>query len=196
MDIFELMPENFDLTGYQYILLTYTWDIKFDGKRRAHLVANGKVTIKPPEEDVWSKVVNTESVSTAMFLVMLNGIKILAADISSAYLMADTKEMMYTRLGQEFGVWAGKLAIIRKALYGLIGSCAQLHCHLCAELDKIGFKPSKAGFDLWMRDAGDHYEYVAKYIDDILIMSKDPNAILYLLQKLKGPYKLKGDGSP
>eukprot|EP00957_Ditylum_brightwellii_P043920 3331869-Ditylum_brightwellii.AAC.1 len=56
----------------------------FDGRRRARLVANGKVTIGPPEEDVWSGV-------------------ILAADISSAYLMADTKEMMYTRLGPEFG---------------------------------------------------------------------------------------------
>ena len=81
-------------------------------------------------------------------------------------------------------------------LYGLIGSCAQFHCHLCAELEKIGFKSSKADPDLWMRDAGDHYEYVAKYIDDILIMSKDPKAILDLLQKPKGPYRCKGVRSP
>eukprot|EP00957_Ditylum_brightwellii_P052598 3988613-Ditylum_brightwellii.AAC.1 len=47
-----------------------------------------------------------------------------------------------------------------------------------------------------MRDAGDHYEYVAKYTDDILIMSKDPKAILDLLQKPKGPYEFKGVGSP
>eukprot|EP00957_Ditylum_brightwellii_P074778 5682832-Ditylum_brightwellii.AAC.1 len=88
--------------------------------------------------------------------------------------------MMYTRLGPEFGDWAGKLAIIRKALYGLIGSCAQFHRHLFAELEKIGFKPSEADPDLWMRDAGDHYEYAAKYIDDILIMSKDSKANLDL----------------
>eukprot|EP00957_Ditylum_brightwellii_P051185 3880314-Ditylum_brightwellii.AAC.1 len=54
MATFELMPENFNLTGYQYVPLIYTWDVKFDGTRRAYLVANGKVTIKPPEEDVWS----------------------------------------------------------------------------------------------------------------------------------------------
>eukprot|EP00957_Ditylum_brightwellii_P050170 3804222-Ditylum_brightwellii.AAC.1 len=64
---------------------------------------------------------------------------ILDADITSVYLMADTKEMMYTRLGPEFGDWAGKLAIVRKALYGLLGSCAQFHRYLCAELEKIGF---------------------------------------------------------
>eukprot|EP00957_Ditylum_brightwellii_P102781 7832712-Ditylum_brightwellii.AAC.2 len=52
MDAFELIPENFDLTGYQYVPLIFVWDIKFDGRRRVCLVANRKVTIGPPEEDV------------------------------------------------------------------------------------------------------------------------------------------------
>eukprot|EP00957_Ditylum_brightwellii_P051180 3879844-Ditylum_brightwellii.AAC.1 len=71
--------------------------------------------------------------------------------------MAMTKEKMYTRLGPEFGDWGGKLALINKALCGLVGPCAQFHRHLCAELDMLGFYPSKADQDLWIRDAGDHY---------------------------------------
>ena len=67
LDTFELMPDGFDLNGYQYVPLIYAWDVKFDGRRRARLVANGKVTIGPPEEEIWSGVVNTESVRTAMF---------------------------------------------------------------------------------------------------------------------------------
>jgi hypothetical protein len=196
METFTLVPDGFDLKGYQYVPLIYAFDVKFDGRRRARLVANGKVTIGPPESEVWSGVVNTETVRTAMFLAMLNNLKILAADISSAYLMATTKEKMYTRLGPEFGDWAGKLAIIDKALYGLVGSCAQFHRHLCAELDKLGFRPSKADQDLWMRDAGTHYEYVAKYIDDILIIAKTPMEILDKLKKPVGPYDFKGVGSP
>ena len=148
METFKVIPDDFDLRGYQYVPLMYAWDVKFDGRRRARLVANGKVTIGPPEAEVWSGVVSTEAVRIAMFLGMLNGMKILAADISSAYLMADTREHMYTRLGPEFGEWAGKRAIIKKALYGLIGSCAQFHRHLCIGLDRIGFKPSKADPDL------------------------------------------------
>eukprot|EP00957_Ditylum_brightwellii_P037746 2854557-Ditylum_brightwellii.AAC.1 len=35
MATFELMLENFDLTGYQYDSLIYAWDVKFDGRRRA-----------------------------------------------------------------------------------------------------------------------------------------------------------------
>eukprot|EP00957_Ditylum_brightwellii_P079349 6032800-Ditylum_brightwellii.AAC.1 len=53
--------------------------------------------------------------------------------------------------------------------------------------DWAGFKPSKADPDLWMKDASDLYEYMAKYTDDILIMSKNPKAILDLLHEAKGP---------
>ena len=46
-----------------------------------------------------------------------------------------------------------------------------------------------------MQDAGDHYKYIAKYIDDILIISKDPMSILEGMKKPKEPYDFKGVGS-
>ena len=79
-----------------------------------------------------------------LFLEKLNDFKILAADISFSYLMADTEEMIYTKLGPEFGYWASLTAIVKKVLYRLIGSCARFHKHLCKELFRIGFKPSKS----------------------------------------------------
>jgi len=196
LDVFEIMPEGFDLSDYQYVPLIYAFDVKFDGRRRARLVGNGKRTTGPPPSEIWSGVVSTDAVRTAMFLGKLNNLKICAADISSAYLMANTKEKMYTKLGPEFGDWGGKTVLVKKALYGLIGSCAQFHKHLSMELSKLGFVPSKADSDLWMRDAGDHYEYVAKYIDDILIIAKNPLDILNEMKKPKGPYEFKGVGSP
>ena len=59
----------------------------------------------------------------------------------------------------------------------------------------MGFKPSKADYDLWYRTAasGDHYEYVATYVDDILAFSRDPMAIINEIQK---DYSLKGIGTP
>ena len=64
------------------------------------------------------------------------------------------------------------------------------------ELAKLGFVPSKADTDLWMRDAGDHYKYVAKYIDNILAIAKEPLEILEKMKKPNGRYKFKGVGSP
>ena len=132
-----------------------------------------------------------------MVVAKLNGLKICAADITSAYLEAYTSELKYTVLGPELGPqWAGKRVKIDKALYGLIGSCSSFHSHLCKQLYKIGFRPSKADSDLWIREQDDHYEFVGKYSDDLLVMYKDPIGILKQLQKPIGPYSMKGIGTP
>ena len=33
LDTFELIPDGFDLSRYQYVPLMYAWDVKFDGRR-------------------------------------------------------------------------------------------------------------------------------------------------------------------
>ena len=35
----------------------------------------------------------------------------------------------------------------------------------------MGFEPSKADFDLWIKDFGTHYEYICVYVDDIIAAS-------------------------
>ena len=58
-------------------------------------------------------------------------------------------------------------------------------------LSDNGFFPSKAEPDIWMRDCGDHYEYIATYVDDLAIASKNPQAII---DALETKFKLKGTG--
>jgi len=58
---------------------------------------------------------------------------------------------------------------------------------------KLGFLPSKADSDLWIKDCGSHYEYISTYVDDLLVMSKNPMAII---DELKKEYQLKGVGAP
>jgi hypothetical protein len=57
----------------------------------------------------------------------------------------------------------------------------------------MGFAPSKAEPDIWMRKNGDIYEYIAVYVDDLAIAAKDPKAITDLLME-KHKFKLKGTG--
>ena len=45
-----------------------------------------------------------------------------------------------------------------------------------------------------MRDAGDHWEYIACYVDDLLIASKNPQAIVDSLEGKPNNFKLKGTG--
>ena len=68
------------------------------------------------------------------------------------------------------------------------GACS--HDKLFDILHQIGFKPSKADPDIWMKSSKDdnHYEYNAVYVDDLAICMKDPKAFC---DTLKEKYKLK-----
>ena len=118
-----------------------------------------------------------------------------AADIGNAYLPAKTKEKVYIVAGPEFGPeLEGRFMIIEKSLYGLTTSAARWHEELSKSLRSMGFTPSRADSDLWIKDCGSHYEYISTWVDDILIASKDASAVLDELIQLS--YKLKGVGEP
>ena len=100
---------------------------------------------------------------------------------------------MYIIAGPEFGDREGHVLIISKALYGLHSSGLRWSERLADVLRSMGFFPSKAEKDIWMRDKGDHYEYIAVYVDDLLIASRAPETVIEVLVK-EHCFKLKGTG--
>lgn len=58
----------------------------------------------------------------------------------------------------------------------------------------MGFTPSKADGDVWMRRVNGLYEYIAVYVDDLAIASKDPKKITDELISPRYKLKLKGVG--
>ena len=95
--------------------------------------------------------------------------------------------------GPEFGDIEGHVLIVRKALYGLKSS-GKMWGERCADIFRsIGFTPTRTQDDIWIRDKEDHYEYIARYVDDLAIVSKDPQSIIDLLTETHR-LKLKGTG--
>jgi hypothetical protein len=180
--------------GYTFIRCHFVYDVKHDLRRKARLVAGGNMTA-PPRDSVYSGVVSLRSIRLALLAAELNGLSIMAGDVGNAYLEAETKEKIYTIAGPEFGELEGHILIIRRALYGLRTSGARWHERFAETLRAEGFKPCKADPDLWIRDAGDKYEYICVYVDDLLCMMKDPQAFMDRLKCVHG-YKLKGVGPP
>lgn len=116
------------------------------------------------------------------------------ADVGNAYLYGKTREKLYAIAGPEFGPKiAGHVLVFDKSIYGLRTSGARWHENFSESLRQLGFFPSRADPDLWMRDAGDYYEYLASYVDDLIIASRDPEAIIAALEQY---YTLKGVGKP
>jgi len=109
-------------------------------------------------------------------------------------LNAKTREKVYLVAGPEFGEeLCGRILVVEKAIYGLLSSAARFHECLSDKIRSLGFSPSKVDSDLWMKNKGDHYEFIATYVDDVLIWSKDPVAIM---KELQNTFTMKGVGVP
>jgi hypothetical protein len=85
--------------------------------------------------------------------------------------------------------------IIKKALYGSKSAGAAFRALLAETLYNIGYVPSRADPDVWLRptfkpDGFEYYEMVLCYVDDILSISHDPESSLWGLQST---FKLKDD---
>jgi hypothetical protein len=137
--------------------------------------------------------VTLRGIRTVTFLSELNGLELWGANIGNAYLKSVTKEKVYIIAGPEFGPRAGHTLIIYKAQYGLRSSGLRWHEKLADVFRSMGFFPSLADKDIWMKDKGDHYEYIAMYVDDLAIGSKAPKEITDELENTY-KFKLKGTG--
>eukprot|EP00980_Cylindrotheca_fusiformis_P015627 scaffold4484_cov57-Cylindrotheca_fusiformis.AAC.1 len=144
----------------------------------------------------YSSVVSRDSVRIALTIAALNGLDILACDIQNAYLSAPCREKIYCVAGPEFGSDVGKTMVVKKALYGLKSSGASFRAMLAQTIYNIGYRPSKADPDVWMRpatkpDGTRYYEYVLCYVDDVTIsISGNP---MEAIEGIKAVFKLKDD---
>ena len=179
---------------YQKIRVHFVYAVKHDLRHKARLVAGGHMT-KPSKDSVYSGVVSLRSMRMALLVGELNGLQPMVGDIGNAYLEALTKEKVFFIAGPEFGELEGHVMIIFKALYGLRTSGARFHEKLSETLREMGFTPSFADQDLWLRERDDHYEYICVYVDDIMVICRDP---MKLFDSLKNDYNyiLKGVGPP
>jgi len=78
--------------------------------------------------------------------------------------------------------------VIVKALYGLKTSGAAWRAHFTDTLHSMGFTSSFADPDVWYRadsepDGFEYYTYILVYIDDILVISYQPETIMSVIAK-------------
>jgi hypothetical protein len=192
---FEILEEGESApSGWKQSSGHLIWDVKMDFTRKARWVKDGHRTADPITSN-YAGVVSRDSVRIALTYAALNELDVFAADVQNAYLQAPSSEKHYIICGKEFGeANEGRTALIRRALYG--GKCAGrdywLHMRSCMEY--LHFTSCKADADVWMRpankaDGTSYYEYVLLYVDDCLVVSENPEAILR--QEIGKYFKLK-----
>ena len=95
--------------------------VKFGGRHKARLVADGHLTPEPAE-NIYSGVVYLRNLRLVIFLGKLNNPDIWGADIGNANLEAFTDEKLYIVAGPEFQELEGYILLFLKQLYGLKSS--------------------------------------------------------------------------
>jgi hypothetical protein len=90
-------------TGYQKIPYHMVFDVKYDLRHKARLVAVGNWTVND-KEDIYSGVVCMDTLRIGFFLGELYRLSCCAYDIGSSFLHGKTKEKVYITAGPEFGV--------------------------------------------------------------------------------------------
>jgi Reverse transcriptase (RNA-dependent DNA polymerase) len=182
------------LPDYKRIIVHFVFAVKHDLRHKARLVAGGHLT-DASIEGTYSGVVSLRSLRIALVAAELNNLEIMVGDVSSAYLEAYTQEKVCFIAGPEFGDLQGHLLVIERALYGLRTSGARWHDRFADTLREMGYFPCKADPDVWMKDCITHYEYVCVYVDDLMVIGKNPKDFLDTLTE-KYHYQLKGVGKP
>ena len=100
--------------GYQKIRVHLIFAVKYDGRHKTRLVADGHLTPEPVES-IFSGVVSLRNLKLVIFLGKLNNLELWGADISNAYLEAPTEEKVYIVAGLEFEVWEGYILTFSKS---------------------------------------------------------------------------------
>ena len=180
--------------GYQKIRVHLIFAVKYDGRHKARLVADGHLT-PDPVESIYSGVVSLRNLKLVIFLGKLNNLELWGADIGNAYLEAPTEEKLYIVAGPEFEDWEGYILTLSETLYGLKSSWKRWAETLHDILEDMNFIPSRADQCIWLKKNNklNLYEYIAVYVDDLCIAAQDPKEIINIL-KSKYNLKIKGDG--
>ena len=186
------------LIGYTEIKCHMIFDVKMDFTRKARFVAGGHMT-EAPATITYSSVVTRDSVRIAFLLAGLNNLSIMACDISNAYLNAPCREKIWFIGGSEGGGDCGKVLVLTRALYGLKSSGASWRLMLSQSMLDMKYTPTRADPDVYRRltrrDNGtEYYEILLVYVDDILVVSHNPEATMTQIGKL---YEIKpGSAGP
>ena len=137
--------------GHSYMDCHMIFNIKLDGFRhKARLVAGGHM-VETPSIMTYTSVVSWDTVRIALTIAALNDLQVKASDMQNAFLTVPCEEKIWTKLGPEFGVDAGKSAILTRALYGLKSAGASFGNHVADCMRTLGHLPCKADPDLWYK---------------------------------------------
>ena len=127
-------------------------------------------------------------------LSALKFIEVKCGDVNNAYITAPITEKVWSFLGLELRVDAGRKAIIIRALYILKSDGAAFRSHLWICMRGLVYEPCLDDTDLWYKaevqpyNRHGYYFHIICCVDDILVINHDS---LSILKRIESYFKIK-----
>jgi hypothetical protein len=102
-------------------------------------------------QETWASVATMASLRVLVAISAKLGKQIYQMDVKNAFLNAELDETIFTVLREGFDDGSGDVLLLRKSLYGLKQSPRQWFLCIDEKLKSIGFKPSGADQNLYLR---------------------------------------------
>ena len=146
--------------------------------------------------DTFSLVAKLTTVKTLLAISTVRGWHLVQLDVNNVFLNGDLHEKVYMQLPQGFHNKGENLICkLNKSSYGLKQSSRQWYSKFSTTILKYGFKQSKSDYSLFTKKVNQTFIALLVYVDNILIVSNDVQAVEDLKTSLNHDFKLKDLGN-
>ncbi|GMF31986.1 unnamed protein product [Phytophthora fragariaefolia] len=145
--------------------------------------------------ETYAPVAKIESVRFLLLLALELGLLCRQVDFVTAFLNGPIGEAdIYMEQPDYVNDGSGRVCKLQQSLYGLRQAPRIWYRMLDKYLRKCGFKRTKMDAGVYVRTVGANKVYVAVYVDDLLIVGKEPD-IEMVIAELRSKFKIKDLGN-
>jgi hypothetical protein len=163
--VFDLvdLPKGRKTVNNQWI-----FTVKFDSRKKAHLVAHGFSQVEGIDfDEIFSPVVRYESVRTLLAVAALEDWEITGLDVKSAFLYGPLEEEIYMRQPEGFVAKGHETKVLRlkRAIYGLKQAALAWWKELAKYIKSQGFTRIESDARIFVFEKGS--TIVAVYVETL-----------------------------
>jgi len=180
----ELPPSKMMLEDQQVLGSRWVFKVKADGRYRARLVAKGyNQQYGVHYFDVTAPVARHESLRTLLAIAAEWDLVITQVDVKAAFPNSPLDVPILMRLPGSEDNEKEVIVLLKKCLYGLKQSGRAWYQFLSEILQQAGFERCSADECVFIHQEG--RIIILVYVDDLLVFSKTPHSITFLLDALR-----------
>jgi len=160
---------------------------------KSRLVLLGNLQNEDQYSDTFSPTARLSSIRTLISIAAQERLDLTCFDIESAFVQADVDHEIYIRPPPGYSFPPGKVARLRRSLYGLRQASRLFHAKLHTFLLAYGFQQVGEDGTLFRFQSNDDVLFLSMYVDDGLVASSSPQLYQKFMCALKTEFTISNE---